>query len=71
MAEDNSKVTKDMLIGDVINNVPEAGQVIVKYFGSGCFTCPGMRMESIDMGAIMHGVDPDKVVEEINSLKNK
>jgi len=64
------RVTKDMIIGDVINNIPEAGKVIAKYFGSGCFACPGMRMESIDMGATMHGVDPEKVVEEINNLFN-
>lgn len=59
------KVTKDTVIGDVISD-PEARKIIEKYFGNGCFTCPGIKMESIAFGAMMHNVDPDKVVKEIN-----
>jgi hybrid cluster-associated redox disulfide protein len=61
-------VTKDSVIGDVIKNVPGAEQVIQKYFGNGCFTCPGMKVESISFGAMMHNVDPEKVIREINEL---
>lgn len=59
------KITKDTVIGDVIGD-PEARKVIEKYFGNGCFTCPGIKMESIAFGAMMHNVDPEKVVKEIN-----
>ena len=68
MSESRPKVTKDMIIGDVLRLYPEAKRVIEKYFGSGCFTCPGMKMESIDFGALMHNVDPELVVREINQL---
>jgi hybrid cluster-associated redox disulfide protein len=61
----SKKITKDTVIGDVIND-PEARKVIEKYFGNGCFTCPGIKMESIAFGAMMHNVDPEKVVKEIN-----
>lgn len=61
-------ITKDMVIGEVLEKKPEAIKVIEKYFGSGCFTCPGMNMESIDFGAMMHGVDPQKMIDEINAL---
>lgn len=61
-------VTKETLIGDVIKHSPEAKAVIEKYFGSGCFTCPGVNMESIAFGATMHNLDPQKIVDEINSV---
>ncbi|MEE9202591.1 MAG: DUF1858 domain-containing protein [Dehalococcoidia bacterium] len=59
---------KDMNIGEILDIQPDAMKVIEKYFGSGCFTCPGMRMESVSFGATMHNVDPEKMVEEINAL---
>lgn len=65
----NTKVTKDTMIGDVIKDIPAAMKVIEKYFGNGCFTCPGIKVESIAFGAMMHNVDPKKVVDEINALE--
>lgn len=62
-------VTTDSVIGDVIKTVPGAEKVIEKYFGTGCFTCPGINMETIAFGATMHNMDPEKVVDEIKKLK--
>ncbi len=61
-------VTKDSVIGTVIRENPGAKDVIQKYFGGGCFTCPGINMESISFGSMMHNLDPEKIVEEINNL---
>jgi len=63
------KVTKDSIIGDVIRDNPAAMKVIERYFGSGCFTCPGIRMESISFGAMMHNIDPEVIVKELNELE--
>lgn len=62
------EVTKNSVIGDVIKTVPGARQVIEKYFGTGCFTCPGINMETIAFGATMHNMDPDTIVNEIRKL---
>jgi hybrid cluster-associated redox disulfide protein len=62
------KYTKDSLIGDVINSSPAAKKVIEKYFGNGCFTCPGVKMESLSFGAMMHNIDTEKLVRELNEL---
>ena len=62
------EVTKNSIIGDVIKNVPGAREVIEKYFGGGCFTCPGINMESIAFGSAMHNLDPEKIVSEIKKL---
>jgi hybrid cluster-associated redox disulfide protein len=63
------KVTKDSVIGDVLKEHPRAVKVIEKYFGKGCFTCPGMKVESLSFGAMMHNVDPEVLVREINTLE--
>lgn len=68
MDKTEAKFNKDMVIGDVLALDPRAVEVIRKYFGSGCFTCPGMKMESISFGAMMHSIDPDVVVKELNEL---
>ena len=69
MIAEKKTVTKETLIGDAIKNVPGARAVIEKYFGNGCFTCPGINVESISFGAMMHNLDPDKVVAEINAAQ--
>ncbi len=66
------EINKDAIIGDVIKLCPEAKDVIQKHFGSGCFTCPGINMESIAFGSTMHNLDPQVIVDEVNEiLKNK
>jgi len=67
MAE--KKFTKDTVIGEVLQANPGAIKVIQKYFGQGCFTCPGMKMESISFGALMHNIDPEVIVKELNALE--
>ena len=62
------EVTKDSFIGDVIKTVPGAEEVIRKYFGNGCFTCPGINVESIAFGSTMHNVDPEEVIADIKKL---
>jgi len=65
------EVTKNSVIGEVIKEVPGAEEVIRKYFGSGCFTCPGINVETITFGSAMHNVDPEKIVEDIKKLREK
>jgi hypothetical protein len=66
---EKKQVTKDSIIGAVIKDIPGARDVIQKHFGGGCFTCPGINMESISFGSMMHNLDPEKIVQEINNLE--
>ena len=68
MEKTKPRFDKDTIIGDVVAAGPEAEGVIKKYFGTGCFTCPGMKMESISFGSMMHGIDPDLILKELNEL---
>jgi len=66
-----TKVTAKSIIGDIIREHPAAKDVIQKYFGTGCFTCPGINMEDIGFGSAMHNLDPKVIVDEINELIEK
>jgi hybrid cluster-associated redox disulfide protein len=61
-------ITKNMSIGEVLENHPSTEKVFLKFFGQGCFTCPGAKMEDIAFGATMHGMDADEVVAELNKV---
>lgn len=59
-------VTKDSIIGTILKEHPRGKEVIQKYFGGGCFTCPGINVESISFGAMMHNIDPEQIIKELN-----
>ncbi len=69
MEKTTARFHKDMNIGEVLSMHPGAEKVIQKYFGDGCFTCPGMSMESIAFGAMMHDADPEVILKELNELE--
>lgn len=64
----DGKITKTMSIGEVLQRYPATEKVFLKYFGQGCFTCPGAKMEDIAFGATMHGIDPEVIVKELNEV---
>ena len=62
-----SKITKDMGLIEIIQNYPETMEVFQK-FGFGCMGCAAARFENLEAGAKVHGIDPDKMVEELNAV---
>ena len=64
----NMEITQETLIGDVVRDLPGGRDIIQKYFGNGCFTCPGMNMETISFGAMMHGLEPEPIVRALREL---
>ncbi len=65
----NNTVTKDMSIIEIVNNYPQSVEVLIKN-GLGCIGCAAARFENIEAGARVHGLDPDKLVAEINEAIN-
>lgn len=62
----DTPVTKEMTIGEVMEKYPVTEDIFKKFFGEGCFTCPGAKTEDIAFGSGMHSVDPDVIVKELN-----
>jgi hybrid cluster-associated redox disulfide protein len=63
---DMKKITADMSIDEVLKLYPETADVFRKYFHGGCFACPAARMETLGDGAMVHGLDVDFIVGELN-----
>ncbi|MBR0060264.1 MAG: DUF1858 domain-containing protein [Selenomonadaceae bacterium] len=61
------KITKDMNIIEVVQKYPDTMMVFM-YAGMGCFGCHAAQFENIEQGALVHGIDPDKLVEALNEI---
>ena len=60
-----TEITKDTLIGDIL----DADRGTAKYFlemGMHGLGCPSARGESIEQACMVHGVDVNSLVDEIN-----
>jgi len=63
---EKKKVTKDMTFAELINQDPEKKTVLAEN-GLGCGGCFMSQMETIEDGALAHGIDPEELLEELNS----
>ncbi|VAW36997.1 hypothetical protein MNBD_DELTA02-505 [hydrothermal vent metagenome] len=63
-----SQITQDMSIGEVMDKFPATDKVFMKYFGDGCFTCPGAKTENIAFGCTMHGVAVEDIMADLNEV---
>ena len=61
------KVTKDSIIGDVLDYNRGTAQFFFE-IGMHCLGCPSSRGESIEMACAVHGTDADELVEKINNF---
>jgi len=59
------KITKEMNITEIVQKNPETVQVFMD-FGMHCFGCAAARFESVEQGALAHGIDVDKLVDTLN-----
>ena len=55
-------------MGELIEKVPQSISIIQKYFHGGCYQCPSMKMETLEMAALLHGHDINKIVAEIEKI---
>ena len=64
------KITKSMTISEVISRYPETIPVLMKT-GMHCLGCPMAMQESLGEGLSAHGLDADKIIEELNKIVKK
>ncbi len=58
-------VSKETLIGELLQIDSGVGYILMG-IGMHCFGCPASQMETIEEAAMVHGVDPDALCDEIN-----
>ncbi len=61
-----TEVTKDMLIGDILDADVGTAQFFLN-MGMHCLGCPSARGESLEMACHVHGVDVEELVADINA----
>ncbi len=60
------RITKDMTIEEVVQQFPETVQVFSRH-GVGCLGCSGAQHDNIEQGAVLHGLDTEQLVQELNA----
>lgn len=66
-----AQVTKDMIIADILK-VDENCASLLMASGMHCIGCPSAQGESLEEAAMVHGIDPEKLVGVLNEyLENK
>lgn len=61
-----AKITKDSIIGDVLDMYPETAEFFFE-IGMHCLGCPSARGESIEMACAVHGTDAEALIAKINA----
>ena len=59
------KIEKSTIIGDVLDIAPQTAPI---FFGIGmhCLGCPASRGETVEEACMVHGVDPDAFLAQVN-----
>jgi hybrid cluster-associated redox disulfide protein len=59
-----------MTFAEIMKKDPESAQIFMQE-GMHCFGCHLAATETLEQGAMMHGLDPDKLVNKINKKGKK
>lgn len=63
---ENKKITKEMKIEEILEKHPESVEIFLKH-GFHCLGCAAASFENLEDGAKAHGIDAEKLVEELNA----
>ena len=61
-----ARITKDTIIGDILDIAPQTAPIFLS-IGMHCLGCPSSRGETVEQACMVHGVDPDALLEVLNS----
>lgn len=60
-------VSKDMLIGQLLVEHREVAPILM-HAGMHCLGCPSAQAESLEEACMVHGIDVNELVAEINGF---
>lgn len=65
MKSKGKNITKNMTFAEIMNIDRKAGYKLAER-GMFCGGCPMAMMETLEQGAMAHGMNPDELVKELN-----
>lgn len=63
----SAKISKDTMIGSLMVTNPEVAPILMQ-IGMHCLGCPSAQHETVEEAAMVHGVEPELLVEKINAF---
>ena len=58
-------ITKETIIGYILDIAPQTAPLFMA-IGMHCLGCPASRGETVEEACMVHGIDPDELLEELN-----
>lgn len=62
-----ARVNRSTMIGELLQIDQNVAPILLN-IGMHCLGCPSSQMETIEQAAMVHGIDPDMLVDEINNF---
>ena len=62
-----AKIVKETIMGDMLKTNPEVVPILLNA-GMHCIGCPSAQGESLEMAAMVHGMDIDNLMDKISAL---
>ena len=59
------KFSKDTKIGEIIEKAPEKVDLLLQV-GMHCIGCPASQAETLEEACMIHGIDVQDIVDELN-----
>ena len=59
------KFNKDTKIGELLEVAPEKAEILLQA-GMHCLGCPASQGETLEEACAVHGIDVEKLLEELN-----
>ena len=61
-----AKITKDTIICDILDIAPDTAPIFLS-IGMHCLGCPSSRGETVEQACMVHGVDVEALLEQLNA----
>ena len=65
-----SKISKKTKFSELIEKHPESIEILFEK-GMHCIGCPLSQQETLEQGALAHGLNPDELIKELNEKLDK
>lgn len=62
-----ARVNKSTMIGELLQ-IDENVAPILLNIGMHCLGCPSSQMETIEQAAMVHGIEPQELVDRLNDV---
>ena len=60
------EIKKDTIVGDILDMAPQTAPIFLS-IGMHCLGCPSSRGETVEQACMVHGVDVEALLEQLNA----